>query len=134
LVAEGLRSVGYELGRVFQIRDDMLGVWGGPETGKPVGADITRKKKALPALHALSHASGAARSEIRAIFQKEPVEPADVERVLEIMDDLHTRSYCQTLAEDRWRAGRTVLQSLKLSRQTRRDFEELGDFLLIRES
>ncbi|NQU97228.1 MAG: polyprenyl synthetase family protein, partial [Chloroflexi bacterium] len=44
-LADGLRAVGRELGAVFQIRDDILGVWGGEATGKPVAADIERRKK-----------------------------------------------------------------------------------------
>ena len=33
-----------EFGKIFQIKDDMLGIWGDEKTGKPVGADIKRKK------------------------------------------------------------------------------------------
>jgi geranylgeranyl diphosphate synthase type I len=46
--ATALKSIGYELGRIFQIRDDVLGVWGGVETGKPVGADIKRPERRSP--------------------------------------------------------------------------------------
>ena len=63
--AASLKAIGYDLGRIFQIRDDVLGVWGGRETGKPVGADIKRKKKALPAVHALSTSTGASADRLR---------------------------------------------------------------------
>lgn len=133
-LAEGLRVVGWELGRVFQIRDDMLGVWGGPKTGKPVGADILRKKKSLPAVHALGAATGAPAVELHAIYGKGELGGSDVERVLEIMDGLGTRDYCQEMAAERWRHGRSVIKSLQLARGTAREFEELGEFLLVRES
>jgi geranylgeranyl diphosphate synthase type I len=133
-LSDGLRTVGYELGRVFQIRDDILGVWGGQETGKPVGADIKRKKKALPAVHALSHASGAAKQRITGIFAKKEMDGGDVEAVLEIMEDLGTQEYCQSLANERWMRGRSVIKSLQLAGNTARDFEELGEFLLVRNS
>ncbi len=130
----GLRSVGYELGRIFQIRDDILGVWGGQETGKPVGADIERKKKALPAVHALNMATGPARKRIREIFAKDELSGSDVEDALEVMDDLRTQEYCQSLADDRWRRAHSVIQSLELAGDTARDLEDLGEFLLIRTS
>ena len=38
-------NFGKDIGLLFQIRDDLLGVWGTNRTGKPVGADIKRKKK-----------------------------------------------------------------------------------------
>ncbi len=130
----GLRSVGYELGRIFQIRDDILGVWGGQETGKPVGADIQRKKKALPAVHALSMSDGAAKQRITEIFSKEELSGDDVEDALQVMEDLSTQDYCQSLADERWNRARTVLQSLDLAGETARDLEDLGEFLLIRTS
>ncbi|MCH5644524.1 MULTISPECIES: polyprenyl synthetase family protein [unclassified Gordonia (in: high G+C Gram-positive bacteria)] len=47
-----LRSVGHDLGIAFQLRDDLLGVFGDPErTGKPSGDDlITGKRTALLAI------------------------------------------------------------------------------------
>lgn len=133
-LAEGFRVIGWELGRVFQIRDDILGVWGGPVTGKPVGADIQRRKKALPAVHALGVATGATRRELHAIYAKQTVSEPDVARVLEIMERLDTQSYCQRMAEERWQHGRLMIKSLKLAGDTAREFEELGEFLLVRES
>jgi geranylgeranyl diphosphate synthase type I len=138
-VVDSLRTVGRSLGYVFQIRDDVLGVWGGQETGKPVGADIERKKKSLPAVHALEHARGPAREEIRNIYGKERIEGADLERVLEIMDDIGTRSYCDSLALQHWQTAKSVLESAKLGEEnmangTARDFIELGEFLLSRQS
>lgn len=133
-VSEGLRSVGYELGRIFQIRDDILGVWGGQETGKPVGADIKRKKKALPAVHALNHSKGSAQSRVEGIFAKEELDGEDVEDVLEVMEDIGTQEYCQTMANDRWMRARGVIKSLQLAGDAERDLEELGEFLLVRNS
>ncbi len=130
----GLRSVGYELGRIFQIRDDILGVWGGQETGKPVGADIQRKKKALPAVHALNMAAGASKERITEIFAKDELSGADVEDALQVMDDLQTQDYCQSLADNRWMRAQGVIKSLELAGDTARDLEDLGEFLLIRTS
>lgn len=130
----GLRSVGYELGRIFQIRDDVLGVWGGQETGKPVGADIQRKKKALPAVHALNMATGASKGRITEIFAKDKLDGDDVEDALQVMDELQTQNYCQSLAEERWLRARGVIKSLELAGDTARDLEDLGEFLLVRTS
>ena len=131
-MSEGLRSVGYELGRIFQIRDDILGVWGGQETGKPVGADIQRKKKALPAVHALNNSNGPAREKVESIFAKEELDGEDVEQVLEVMEDIGTQEYCQTMANGRWTRAKSVIQSLQLAGDAERDLEELGEFLLVR--
>jgi len=55
--ANALKAIGHELGRIFQIRDDVLGIWGGKQTGKPVGADIKRKKKGASCYSRTQHVS-----------------------------------------------------------------------------
>ena len=44
-------ELGLSLGMAFQIRDDILGIWGKPEvTGKSAATDIVSRKKSLPVL------------------------------------------------------------------------------------
>jgi len=133
--AIALKAIGHELGRIFQIRDDVLGIWGGKETGKPVGADIKRKKKALPAIHALNMARGASASRIGDIFQtQDDLNEKEIHEVLEIMESLKTQDYCQSIAAERWMDCKQMIKSLNLSGQTAKEFTELGEFLLVRES
>ena len=133
--ATALKAIGHDLGRIFQIRDDVLGVWGGVQTGKPVGADIKRKKKALPAIHALSASTGATGERLKQIFRTEgELEQEDVHIVLEEMENLGTQDYCQSMAEARWLDCQRMIESLELSGATADEFTELGEFLLIRES
>ena len=133
--AVALKAIGHELGSIFQIRDDVLGIWGGTETGKPVGADIKRKKKALPAIHALNMSRGASASRIKDIFRtQDDLQEKDINAVLEIMESLETQNYCQSMAAERWMDCKQMIKSLNLSGQTAKEFTELGEFLLVRES
>jgi geranylgeranyl diphosphate synthase type I len=48
-VTNALATYGDQLGLVFQLIDDVLGIWGRPEiTGKPVYSDLRSRKKTLP--------------------------------------------------------------------------------------
>jgi geranylgeranyl diphosphate synthase, type I len=48
---------GRALGLVFQLRDDLLGIWARQEElGKTPAGDLRRKKMSLPVIHALEHA------------------------------------------------------------------------------
>ncbi|MCH8817311.1 MAG: polyprenyl synthetase family protein [Chloroflexi bacterium] len=133
-MVDGLRAVGRDLGRIFQIRDDVLGIWGGPALGKPVGADIVRKKNSLPVVHVFEHARDTARRELHRIYAGEKIEAAHVERVLEVMDSLGTQRWCQEQAEARWDRARERLISLDLSAGATREFLELGEYLLVRDA
>ena len=56
-----LSAFGLPLGEAFQLRDDLLGVFGDPETtGKPVGDDLREGKATLLAGLARARATGAA--------------------------------------------------------------------------
>ncbi|WP_114908186.1 polyprenyl synthetase family protein [Ornithinimicrobium murale] len=50
----GLSAYGISLGEAFQIRDDVLGVYGDPQTtGKPAGDDLREGKRTVLIAHAL---------------------------------------------------------------------------------
>lgn len=49
-----LARYGEHLGVAFQLVDDLLGIWGAPETtGKPVLHDLQSRKKSIPVVYAL---------------------------------------------------------------------------------
>ena len=60
-VERAIAQFGAKLGTAFQIRDDILDLWGQQDTGKPLAGDILNKKKSLPIVYAIENASGAER-------------------------------------------------------------------------
>src|SRR5690606_26034035 len=59
-VIERLTAFGLPLGEAFQLRDDILGVYGDPTTtGKPAGDDLVEGKRTVLVALALAHASPA---------------------------------------------------------------------------
>jgi geranylgeranyl diphosphate synthase, type I len=55
-----LAQFGMHLGVAYQLTDDVLGIWGSPETtGKPVLSDLRAKKKSLPVVAALTSPTAA---------------------------------------------------------------------------
>tara|TARA_Y100000590_G_scaffold1150_1_gene1499 strand:- start:2308 stop:3318 length:1011 start_codon:yes stop_codon:yes gene_type:complete len=90
-------NIGYLLGLAYQIRDDILGIWGNSEfTGKGVGSDVFRKKKSLPIIHGSQIPEH--KTSITEIYSKNTVDKADLASVMEIMDTCKTQAYCQNLA------------------------------------
>ncbi|MGB8345590.1 MAG: polyprenyl synthetase family protein [Ktedonobacteraceae bacterium] len=91
-----LRRFGWILGRAFQVRDDLLGIWEAEELGKLPAGDIYRRKKTLPVIHALAHANERDQALLHTIYtQKPPVTPEQVADILAIFTRTHTRAYCQ---------------------------------------
>tara|TARA_B100001750_G_C15125346_1_gene407083 strand:- start:195 stop:584 length:390 start_codon:yes stop_codon:yes gene_type:complete len=129
-----MKSIGHKFGRIYQIRDDILGVWGTNKTGKPVGADLYRKKKSLPAVHALNSESKYVKDKMHSIFSSENIDKNNVENILDLMEENNTFRYCQTLAEHYWKQAIEIIEEINISKNSTNDLIELGEFLLHRES
>ncbi len=128
---DALRKLGQVYGRLFQISDDLLGIWGSKTTGKPIGADIKRRKKSLPNVYALNH-SKAKKSRLHKIFAKKVISDSNVEEVLSIMNDMKTKEWCTQFMYNTWQQGTDIIQSLPSDRSTKQDLTSLGDFLITR--
>ncbi len=133
-LAERLGRVGRTLGTAFQIRDDMLGVWGDESrTGKATGADIHRRKKSLPVVYALSEAEAGTREGMRAIYEKPVLDAEDVSMVRRYVDADGARGYCQRQAAELKESAIAELSRLELLPGPREEIIQTAEFLLERE-
>jgi geranylgeranyl diphosphate synthase type I len=70
-VIDAYRAFGTDLGVAFQLRDDLLGVFGDPDvTGKPAGDDLREGKRTLLLAFALRHAERDGRSADAALLRR----------------------------------------------------------------
>jgi geranylgeranyl diphosphate synthase type I len=116
---ECLTQFGQAIGIAFQVRDDLLGVWASTaELGKSSAGDIYRRKKSLPILHALEHASATDQERLRSIYQQSsPVSTEQVKEVLDIFAFTGTQEYCRQFLTEHCRLAFEALQSVPRSRQ-----------------
>ncbi len=119
-IIASLRNFGQAIGIAFQVRDDMLGIWASAvESGKTVAGDIYRRKKSLPILHALEHASPPDRQVLLHIYSQEnPVTPTQVNEVLDIFTLTGTRTYCRDFLADQCRLAHAALANVPRSRHS----------------
>jgi geranylgeranyl diphosphate synthase type I len=94
---ERLREFGRELGRAFQIQDDIMGIWGSvDQTGKEPAKDLRNRKKTLPSLLALEQSDDTGRRLLNAFFRREE---DDVDVVIRLLDNLNTREQTERAVE-----------------------------------
>jgi geranylgeranyl diphosphate synthase, type I len=100
-VIKSLSRFGHALGLAFQVRDDILGIWATQEElGKTPAGDIYRRKKSLPIIHALAHASLADQQCLREIYlQRSGLTEEQVEQVLATFKRTGTKAFCYTFLE-----------------------------------
>ncbi len=77
-----LSRYGLDLGRAFQLRDDLLGVFGDPdETGKPAGDDLREGKRTVLLAHALAGADDGGRERLERLVGRPDLGSDDVEEL-----------------------------------------------------
>ena len=133
-VGDAFKESGRAMGYVFQIIDDVLGVWGNEETtGKPVGADIRRKKNSYPVVYTMGTANDKDQKMLNKIYEKDELDDSDVDSVLAVMDRLDVKNQAQQEAEKYANVALECLAPVALSREARQELEDLAHFLLVRD-
>lgn len=78
---DALGGYGDAIGEAFQLRDDLLGVFGSPElTGKPAGGDLAERKATSVVVVAQQMADPAARRQFTELMNADELDAADIAR------------------------------------------------------
>lgn len=84
---------GVQIGMAFQMQDDVLGIWGDEGvTGKSAAGDIASRKKTLPILLALAHATPSESELLRDLYRARQGDHHDDAGVLALLDRVGARS------------------------------------------
>jgi geranylgeranyl diphosphate synthase type I len=106
-LAERYADFALNLGVAFQIRDDILGIWGDEAvTGKSTATDILSKKKSLPVLYGLERSQ-----ELVAIYRQDHLQPADVERAVSELERCGARDYTREVETTYYNAALAALSA-----------------------
>ena len=131
-----LRAFGLAIGIAFQVRDDILGVWASTsELGKTAAGDIYRRKKSLPILHALEHASEQDQQILRTIYQQgATITQEQLDTILSILERTQTKSHCRTFLSEQCQSAYAALVSIPynnnpITRRALNDLELLVHFI-----
>ncbi len=140
-VVEAYRRFGYDLGMAFQMADDVKGTfWSSSASGKPEAGDVRKRKKTLPIVWALEHATPTDRDRLNAIYldgiratdgrgpdpqSPDPMTDAEVTEVLDLLERCGAREHA--LSEARRYRDRALeqLELLPCPPDGKRDLAQL---------
>ena len=125
-----LAQFGREVGLGFQIRDDVLGIWGDPsEMGKPVGGDLRRNKRSLPVVQALQAPGGEQLAARLAAGVRSEEEAAGAAALIE---RLGARRCCERMAGECLARGIAALERAEPEAAAANEMRTLARFLVER--
>jgi geranylgeranyl diphosphate synthase type I len=115
-----LSRYGIPLGEAFQLRDDVLGVFGDPElTGKPAGDDLREGKRTLLVALAMGAADRAQAELLRAHLGDRSLGEDDVERLRAIIVDTGALGQVERRIAERAAAARDALDADLIAAEAR---------------
>lgn len=115
-VHRALAAFGAHIGPAFQLRDDVLGIWGDEDvTGKPTGGDLREGKATVLVLTALERADGAAAARLRTVLGAKDATDEDVAAAARIVEETGARAHVEHLIDQHLAAGLEALRGIPLT-------------------
>ena len=130
---QAMASYGQKLGLAYQIRDDILDLWGTDNVTPPIAGDILNKKKSLPIIYAIENATGAQRRALGDVYFKRVIELEDLQSIIGVLDSLGAREYCQEQADALCQEAIQILDEANLSSHGLKELGELAYYLASRD-
>ena len=115
-----LSDFGLPVGEAFQLRDDLLGVFGDPRiTGKPSGDDLREGKRTMLVAHAFANGDDSQRELLTKGLGATNLDPAGVEALRTVLRDTGAVAAVELQIEQRRTAALRALRALPVDPPTR---------------
>ncbi|MDR1762916.1 MAG: polyprenyl synthetase family protein [Dysgonamonadaceae bacterium] len=132
--ADKLYDFGLNLGIAFQIRDDLLDVYGNPETfGKKTGGDILCNKKTWLLINALNSAEDEEKTELMKWLNTNGRDGEKIAAVRHIYDSLGLKEKANEAIEHYYRKADAALKKVEVDYNKKTVLFELANELTVRE-
>lgn len=130
-----LYEFGRNLGLAFQIQDDMLDIWGDSQVfGKARGGDIVANKKTLPLIRALELAEGTMLKQLKEQLSAKDPDPGEkVRTIISVYDKLKIREAMEKSAGEYIDVAFSLLGKVSVSRERKKELENLAGSLMGRD-
>lgn len=128
-----LDAFGLPLGRAYQWRDDVLGVFGDERlTGKESGEDLREGKLTLLVVRTLASASGAAARRFADLFGRPDLDAAAIDELRGIITASGALRVVEDAIASEQREALSALDAASLAPEVRAGFERLADLAVAR--
>jgi geranylgeranyl diphosphate synthase type I len=121
-------AVGLPLGEAFQLRDDVLGVFGDPDrTGKPAGDDLREGKRTYLVAAAFAEIDPAARAELDAGLGDQGLDDYGVRRLRALIRDSGALTATESRIDELMTAALDALKTADIDDEAREVLYRLAD-------
>jgi len=129
-----LGAYGSPLGRAFQFRDDLLGVFGDPKvTGKPAGDDLREGKRTVLVAHAYAHADDAGQKLLLQRLGDPGLDQAGISELQRVIVESGAREAVESMINEYHERALKALHDTEISEEGRAGLTALAEAAVRRE-
>jgi geranylgeranyl diphosphate synthase type I len=130
----GLGAYGSPLGRAFQFRDDLLGVFGDPQiTGKPAGDDLREGKRTVLVAHAYAHASEVGQKLLLQRLGDPDLDEAGINELQQVITESGAREAVESMINENHERALKALHDTEITEEGRTGLTALAEAAVRRE-
>lgn len=127
-----LDNYSFSMARAFQIHDDILGTFGGKETGKPQDSDIKKGKRTLLVIKALECGSSEQKEMLEMILGKGDAIPEELNTARRIIEETGALAYCKEKEQEFSEQAKKALEPIPIRGEQKEFLGFLADFVIER--
>lgn len=133
--ADALYDFGVNLGLAFQLKDDLLDVYGDPlRFGKNIGGDILCNKKTYLVIKAFEHANTDQEALLNGWFTRETFDPQEkIAAVTRLYNEIGVKALCENRIVEYSKRASESLNRVNVSAENKQELETMMNELMHRE-
>jgi geranylgeranyl diphosphate synthase type I len=125
--AKALTAYGLPLGIAFQLRDDVLGVFGDPaQTGKPAGDDLREGKRTVLVAETLHRTAPAQTDVVQRLLGNPALTPDGVAEIRSIIVDTGALAACEAMIDSYAALAHAALDTDEIAPEARTPLSDLA--------
>ncbi len=129
---ESLKQIGLNLGIMFQIKDDYLGVFGNEKLlGKTICTDIIEGKKTLLTAHFAKNCTKEQEEQFKKFYGKKVAGQQD--KIISLFEQTKTKQYAEGQCKNLFNKTNRLIEKLKCPQEKKQKLFDLNLYLLDRE-
>ena len=130
--ADRLYDFGMHIGVAFQLKDDLLDVYGNAKVfGKNIGGDILCNKKTYMLIKALEHANADQHNQLNSWINAETFQPAEkIAAVTELYDRIGVKAVCENKILEYSNRAMESLAAVSIAEEKKEELKKIIENLI----
>ena len=134
-VTKALEQIGMNIGILFQIKDDEIGLFSTENNiGKPIGSDIRENKKTLLRAFLENKMNNNEKKDLRIIIKKKNISHTSIQTVIQLLKKYGVKKFTEKIINDYYLQITSAISTASISKEHKKMILNLTNYVVERTS